>query len=395
MRPFLAAIFSVIFGSNLLSWFCLNLGLSALQAGGGWHGALGIFMVLQIFGVVVLIGGRATGGQPGSGMGRPFLSFVMIWNLLLALPVAVLSTLWAAIHWFVPGFLVPGEASAWHGAALGLVFLGPALAVIGTLVSLWQLGRFRIARIELAFPDLPAAFDGLTIAHVSDIHVGKLTTGPVLERVTTEVNRLEPDLILVTGDLINMSLDDLPRALAVLHGMKSRYGLFVCEGNHDLMADADAFVFRAKASGLRLLVNEAATVAAGGEALQIIGLRWGEGHTKAKNAVGTESAALRRLLDERQPGAFPIVLAHHPAAFDATAAAGVPLTLAGHTHGGQLNLTREIGFGARLYRYASGLYRKGASRLVVSNGTGNWFPLRVNAPAEVILLTLRRGGPGE
>ncbi len=392
MRPFLAVMLSVIVGCNLLCWFCLNLALSALEAGGAWHWGLGVFVVLQMFGVVFLIGGRATGGQPGSGMGRPFLSFVMIWNMLLSLPMAVLAAFWALIHAFIPGFLVPAEASGWHGAALGLVFLGPELAVLGTLISLWQLGRFRIARMELAFADLPAAFDGVTIAHVSDIHVGKLTTGPVLERITTEVNRLEPDLVLVTGDLINMSLDDLPRALAVLHGMKTRHGLFVCEGNHDLIEDRAAFEFRAKASGLRLLVNEAATISSGGQALQIIGLRWGEGHTKARNAAGTESAVLRELLNGREPGAFPIVLAHHPAAFEATAAAGVPLTLAGHTHGGQLNLTREIGFGARLYRYASGLYRKGASCLVVSNGTGNWFPLRVNAPAEVILLTLRRDG---
>jgi predicted MPP superfamily phosphohydrolase len=98
--------------------------------------------------------------------------------------------------------------------------------------------------------------------------------------------------------------------------------------------------------------------------------------------------ALGQLLAQGKPDAFTILLAHHPQVFDAAAAAGIPLTLAGHTHGGQLMLTPRLGFGPWLYRYWSGLYRQGASQLVVSNGTGNWFPLRIGAPAEIVLLTL-------
>ena len=81
-------------------------------------------------------------------------------------------------------------------------------------------------------------------------------------------------------------------------------------------------------------------------------------------------------------------MAHHPHAFDPAAAAGLPLVLSGHTHGGQLNLSDRVGFGPLFYRYWSGRYAKPGSRLVVSNGVGNWFPLRVRAPAEIIHLTL-------
>ena len=98
--------------------------------------------------------------------------------------------------------------------------------------------------------------------------------------------------------------------------------------------------------------------------------------------------ALDQLLARGNPGAFNILLAHHPEAFDEAVAAGIPLTLAGHTHGGQLMFTPSFGFGPWLYRYWSGLYRKDESQLVVSNGTGNWFPLRIGAPAEIIHLTL-------
>jgi predicted MPP superfamily phosphohydrolase len=89
-------------------------------------------------------------------------------------------------------------------------------------------------------------------------------------------------------------------------------------------------------------------------------------------------------------GTFPILLTHHPHAFDVAADAGIPLTLAGHTHGGQLMLSDHIGAGSMMFKYWSGLYRRGNSALVVSNGVGNWFPLRINAPAEIVHITLRR-----
>ncbi len=96
----------------------------------------------------------------------------------------------------------------------------------------------------------------------------------------------------------------------------------------------------------------------------------------------------------RDPAACPILLAHHPHAWDYVS--GIPLTISGHTHGGQLMLTDDIGFGPEIFRYWSGLYTQKAGKpaegdaLVVSNGTGNWFPLRVNAPAEIVHITLKR-----
>jgi predicted MPP superfamily phosphohydrolase len=92
----------------------------------------------------------------------------------------------------------------------------------------------------------------------------------------------------------------------------------------------------------------------------------------------------------RDPKAYPILLAHHPHAFDAAADARLPLTLSGHTHGGQLAINRDINAGNVLFRYVSGLYQHGDCKLLVSNGTGNWFPLRVGAPAEIIEITLTR-----
>jgi len=128
--------------------------------------------------------------------------------------------------------------------------------------------------------------------------------------------------------------------------------------------------------------------------VQILGLPWGHDKHYSIRAVQHGDAAIeasvRELLPQRDPGAFGILLAHHPHAFDY--AADVPLTLAGHTHGGQLMLTENMGFGPALFRYWSGIYRNQDRALVVSNGVGNWFPLRTRAPAEIVHLTLRRGG---
>jgi predicted MPP superfamily phosphohydrolase len=101
-------------------------------------------------------------------------------------------------------------------------------------------------------------------------------------------------------------------------------------------------------------------------------------------------ASIQHMMAQRQTDAFPILLAHHPHAFDPATAAGLPLVLSGHTHGGQLMLTHNIGVGPLRFRYWSGVYEKPGSRLFVNNGVGNWFPLRINAPAEIVKLTLRR-----
>src|SRR5262249_56512246 len=134
-----------------------------------------------------------------------------------------------------------------------------------------------------------------------------------------------------------------------------------------------------------LLVNESRVVPIRGHLVQLLGLPWNRDEDLIARSI-------QELARQVAPGAFPILLAHHPHAFDAAAAAGIPLTVSGHTHGGQLMLTDTIGFGPLLYRYWSGLYRKpehnGVS-LVVSNGVGNWFPVRTRAPAEIIHLHLR------
>jgi predicted MPP superfamily phosphohydrolase len=254
----------------------------------------------------------------------------------------------------------------------------------GVAFSRTQLHEFRIRPMELALPRLPPELDGLRIALVADLHVGTFTNGQTVKRVVEETSRLDADLVLLPGDLINNALADLSDGLDAVSNMQSRHGAFLCVGNHDLIEDGAEFIRRTKAR-VPLLVDESRALVIRGQLVQLLGLPWNRDESLIASSV-------QELAHQIVPGAFPILLAHHPHAFDAAAAAGVPLTVSGHTHGGQLMFGDVVGFGPLMYRYWSGLYRKpehdGAS-LVVSNGVGNWFPLRIGAPAEIIHLTLR------
>jgi hypothetical protein len=267
--------------------------------------------------------------------------------------------------------------------------LAPAVFTVGlTGMALPQLNQFRVRRFELPLPALPRDLDGVTIAHVSDIHVGPFTNGRVLRDLVSTTNALHADLVLITGDLINYELADLSEGLALVKAMPGRYGQWMIEGNHDLFDDPAEFERRVRASGVPFLRDESAVTLVRGRPVQFHGLGWQDDNSAA--GVRQSARLLRTLMKQGHPEAFPILLAHHPHAFDAAVAADLPLTLSGHTHGGYLMLDPRHGVGPVLFRYWSGHYQRGHSHLIVSNGVGNGFPLRLNAPAEIIHLTLRR-----
>ncbi len=390
MRRFFFGILGILFLANFISWYAVDALLARLAAPGGARTTLAIFIGAQVVGIMVMVGARAIGYQPGTGMGRPILSLVMIWNMLLALPTGVFGVVWLLVWLAVSGLGANQELSApVRTVGLAAAALPFALAFIATFVALGQLNHFRVQRLTLKISALPEALHGFTIVHLSDLHIGHLTRGQVLDDIVAETNHLDADLILLTGDLINFSLEDLPRGIALLRQLKSRHGVYFCEGNHDLIEDAARFEVQTKSSNVGLLLHETATVNVRGQAVQILGLRWDDAMRQRGRVAGASPyEPVRDLLRQGVPGAFHILLSHHPDAFDAAAELGIPLTLAGHTHGGQMMLTPSIGFGPWLYRSWSGHYQKGASQLIVSNGAGNWFPLRINTPAEIIHLTL-------
>jgi predicted MPP superfamily phosphohydrolase len=255
----------------------------------------------------------------------------------------------------------------------------------GVAYSRKQLREFRVRSMDVPLASLPPELNGLKIALVADMHVGSFTHGSTVKRIVEATNELNADVVLLPGDLINNQLSYLSEALGAVAAMQSRNGTFLSVGNHDLIENGTEFVRRVK-ERVTLLVNENRIVTVRGRKIQLLGLPW----RRDDEAI---AESVRQVSDQMIPEAFPILLAHHPHAFDEAAAVGIPLTVSGHTHGGQLMLNRSTGFGPMMYRYWSGLYRKqesGGSALVVSNGVGNWFPVRIGAPAEIVDITLRR-----
>lgn len=388
----------IILGIPLLSlawWIWADRRLRGLGAGRGWRAGLGLALLLLLAGFVwVVLGRRNLLIAP---IPAELYALVLLWGLIF-LPLLGVPTM---VAWSVGSIVTgisrmlrktkysPPEMAArqwtrreWLGAAAVSL---PVVATYGTAAfCLPGMTRFRVRELTVSIKDLPAALDGVRIAHVTDTHVGKFTRGKVLDEIVAATNRLEADLVLFTGDLIDNTIRDLPVAVQMLQRLQPGAGLFVIEGNHDLFDDPAGFEKGVRAGGLAMLRNEAATVLVRGVPVQILGIVWNHGHDAMASDVDTVAAL-------RDPAAFPILLAHHPHAFERAAELGFPLTLAGHTHGGQLMLTPEVGAGPMMFRYWSGLYQKLGRTLVVSNGTGNWFPLRLNAPAEIIHLTLRIG----
>lgn len=401
MLSLFSIILATILAADLFWWWYADHSLRHLRHAFWWRLFLGLFMSGQAALVLWILGGRFLVEQPLSPPPWVLSAAAYLWHLLIlpAVWVVVVTTGIALQMWrFGRRFVM--RASASHPAEsanaavdrrqlLGmLTATAPALLTGGSVAySLKQLREFRIRAMSVALPGLPPELDGLRIALVSDLHIGTFTRGQTLRRIVEETSRLQADLVLLPGDLINNSLADLSDALDAVSNIQSHHGSYLSVGNHDLIEDGVEFIRRVKAR-VPLLVNESQVVSIRGHPVQLLGLLWS--HDEQRMARSVQWLG-RRLA----PGAFPILLAHHPHAFDAAAAAGIPLTVSGHTHGGQLMVSSSVGFGPLMYRYWSGLYRKpehNGATLVVSNGAGNWFPLRSGAPAEIIHLTLRSAG---
>lgn len=374
----------MLLGDVLWGW----LSFRALRRQGrpGWAMVAAMFAVLQIAALAFLVGSRGFGWA--EELPRWGNSWVFIWHLLF-LPVWLIWTIargLSALAKRIAGLRRrepdPSLAEGWSRRQFitaAAVFTPPMISAGAAIFAEGELEEFRVRRMVVPIAKLPPALEGLTIAQVSDVHVGRFTRGRVLERIVEATNQLNADVVALTGDLINDALRAMPPALEMVRGLRARQIVVACEGNHDLIENPARFYREAEKGGLPLLRNDAATFTVRGQKVQFLGLPWNH----AQRAMRED---MRALLARRDPAAWPILLAHHPHAWDE--AGDIPLTLAGHTHGGQIMFTEQIGFGSLFYRYWSGLYTR-ETTLVVSNGVGNWFPVRLNAPAEILHLTLR------
>ena len=264
-------------------------------------------------------------------------------------------------------------------AMTGLNTLGLVDAEIGVVLR----------RMDFVFAGLPAELDGLKIGHMTDVHIGPYVSVRDIQKMSALLQQAAPDLLAITGDLVD-DVRILPAAMSAMQPMLSALplGAWFCMGNHEHLRGAAPIRNVLQNFGVNILDNQHRQLTYNGGKIFMAGVDY---------PMNVDARA-RRLAAEKYldvaygaiPGQeFTLMLAHHPDFLPGCFARQVNLTLAGHTHGGQ------VGWGERsmfdfVYPYMRGVYRHKDSIGYVSSGAGHWLPFRLNCPPEVSLITLRR-----
>jgi predicted MPP superfamily phosphohydrolase len=279
-----------------------------------------------------------------------------------------------------------------HSLLVGRILAGSVLAIVATILALGYIGskRLVVRRVDVDVPGLPASFDGLRIAQLSDLHVGPHIPSRFLDRVVRTTQKLAPDLIAVTGDLIDDRAEDVGVYAKKLGGLTAPLGVYMIPGNHDVYAGWEEVEAALRAANLgTVMVNEAVTVRRGNDEIVLVGTGDPAGGRRGSSRAAPD---IDRAMADVPRDAKVIAFAHNPALWPKLAERGVALTLSGHTHWGQFALPR-LGWSlaSPFLEHAMGAHIIDDAQLYISPGTGYWgIPFRLGASPEVTLVTLRR-----
>jgi predicted MPP superfamily phosphohydrolase len=240
-----------------------------------------------------------------------------------------------------------------------------------------------INRVAIRLPGLPKALDGFTVVQLSDIHVGPVIQRRFMDAVVEQCNALKPDLMCITGDLVDGSVSELGHSVAALANLRSRHGTYFVTGNHEYYSDDEAWTDALERLGIPVLRNRYVRIGEPGASFDLVGVDdWGAARSGYEKRYDLAKAVAGR--DPERPA---VLLAHQPANWREASKAGIGLQLSGHTHGGQFfpfNLAI-----AAIWEHAAGHYEENGRHLYVSRGTGFWGPpVRVAAPPEIVHVTL-------
>ena len=259
-----------------------------------------------------------------------------------------------------------------------------ALTALFTLVGFVIARRPRLVEVDVAVTNLPEVLRGFSIAQITDLHVGPTIKKAFVERIVARVNRLDVDLIAITGDLVDGTVEDLSAHTAPLAALLARHGVFFVTGNHEYYSGEKAWTAELRRIGFKVLKNQHVVLNHRGASLVLAGVTDFTAHHFDPAQQSDPAAALRGA--PARAGA-KILLAHQPSSAPAAAAAGYDVQLSGHTHGGQFwpwNL-----FVRYFQPFTAGLHRLKDLSVYVSCGTGYWGPPnRFIVPGEITRIRL-------
>ncbi len=312
------------------------------------------------------------------------------WMGLLLLVLTALVG-WDLVQWAIAltwramgeGPLDPGRrqwlarvgAAAVTATALG----GGALAVAGA-------ARFPVVRrLEVALSKLPPGMDGFTIVQLSDLHLGITLGSAWLKRVVETTNALQPDLVAITGDLVDGTVRRVGLEVQPIAQLRARFGTYFVTGNHEYYAGVAAWLPVLEQYGIRVLRNEHVWIEKGEDRFVLVGV---DDYNAGGMAPG-HGPDLTRALAGVPSECETVLLAHQPRAVVEASRRDVGLVLSGHTHGGQIWPWHHLIRVQQPYRF--GLHRHGARTQVhVTAGTGYWGPpMRLGTRGEIVVIVLR------
>ncbi len=383
-----------------------SLNAQRLAAWGYWG-----LTVATLLGIVLVFTLRARGAAPVPWTTYAFATLAALWFSKIVVVLFLLADDLIRLGKVALNAVASGSApyDPSRSRFLALLGLGAAAIPFGALV--WGMVKgatdFRVKRITLRYPNLPAAFDGFKILQISDLHVGSYNTNtePLL-RASALINQQGADLVVMTGDLVNNVAPEAEPHLEALSRIRSRYPLLSILGNHDYgdyaswetpaakRANLDRLKEHHKAAGWNLLLNEHRILEKDGERIAILGVEnWGA--RLGFPRYGDLPAAHRGTEDVP----FKVLLSHDPSHWDAEQQVvdrfpDIDLTLSGHTHGMQFGVNLpNFKWSPVQYAYKqwAGLYEKGRQRLYVNTGLGYiGYPGRVGFLPEITVIELRR-----
>ncbi len=311
-----------------------------------------------------------------------------------------------ALRWIVRRFRTPehspaplqrpAEAAAFNPQRR--IFLGRGMTVIagaafvGSAIGALGKDNYAFSDIPIPIANLPDEFDGFTIAFVSDIHSSVFMTKETMKDYASVINSMKPDCIIIAGDFVNSMAEEVYPFAEAFSDLKAPFGVYGVLGNHDYYTrNVDLVAREVVAGGMKLLVNDRVDFQKGNAKIHLLGV----------DDTGNRRRAAQ-LFDQASRGTFEgtpkILMCHRPYYFEEAAQRSIDLTLAGHTHGGQIVLARignEVIAPARMASpYVAGLYSIGSSRMYVSRGIGTvGIPVRINCPPEITRIRLVKGLP--
>ena len=384
-------------------WYVVGRVLAPMVPGGGWTVSAAA-LLLTALPLATLIGTRALGHYPGPVI--RLLVFRPFWYAMFAVLLLTLAS--------GAGALLGAPFGRAAEAARVALLATTTTCIVGAAVGYFGSRRLEVRRFVATLPGLPAGLDGLTIAQLSDLHVGPHTSRPLMARAERAVVEALPDLIAVTGDLIDDFPADIDHYAEMFGALAAPLGVFVIPGNHEVYAGWEDVRERLGRLPVTVLVNGSVTLeaanrradreagasangadgpvplASGTSRLVVAGT----GDPAFGPGTGGDAAPdIERTLEGVPPDTFVLALAHNPALWPALAARGVDFTLSGHTHWGQLSIP-WLGWclATPFLRLAMGAHASGRSLLYIHPGTGYWgLPFRLGHSAQVAIIRLRKG----